>query len=129
MQVIARLMAGKDPMQPQVGFPVVDVRDVAEAHLRAVQRPETAGQRFIVADRFLWFREMAATLKAAHPGRKIATREAPNLMIRLIGLLDPSVRTILPILGMRVDLSNVAARGDLGLTFRPAEEAVRAAAA
>ena len=36
--LIERFLKGKDPMLPALGFPIVDVRDVAEMHLRALQR-------------------------------------------------------------------------------------------
>ncbi|MFN3936175.1 MAG: SDR family oxidoreductase [Gemmobacter sp.] len=126
---IRRILSGRDPLQPRIGFPVVDVRDVALAHLRALEREETAGKRVIVAERFLWFHDMASILKAAHPERRIGTRVAPDWMIRLLGLFDAEVRTITPALGKRIEVSNQRARDLLGIDFLPADEAVRQTAA
>jgi len=36
LRVVERLLKGRDPMVPDFGLPLVDVRDVAEMHLRAV---------------------------------------------------------------------------------------------
>lgn len=129
LQVIERCLRGQDPMLPQFAFPVVDVRDVAEAHLRALERPETAGHRIIVADKTLWFHEMAEVLKTDHPDRKITTRKAPNALVRVLGLFDPAIRSVLPTLGRFDIVSNARARDMLGLDFISAEDAVRAAGA
>lgn len=76
VQVVERILKAQDPMLPRIGFPIVDVTDVAEMHLRAVERPETAGKRYIAAEEFLWFRDIAEAIKAEYPGRKVVTREA-----------------------------------------------------
>lgn len=49
LALVERILKGRDPMLPPTGLPVVDVRDVAEMHLRALQRPETEGRRYIAA--------------------------------------------------------------------------------
>ncbi|MCE8006767.1 NAD-dependent epimerase/dehydratase family protein [Aestuariivita sp.] len=125
VQLIERLLRGQDPMVPRVGFPCVDVRDVALMHLRAMERPESIGKRYIGVDRFLWLRDMALILKAQHPNRKISTRQAPNPLVRFLSLFDPSIRTILPNLGRRDHISGAAAEADLGLNFRNVEIAIR----
>jgi dihydroflavonol-4-reductase len=117
VKVVERLLRARDPMVPNFGFPVVDVRDVAEAHIRAMERPETAGKRYIVADRFLWFPEMARILKEAFPDRRIVTRVAPDMVVRFLGIFDKAIRSIVPILGQREDLNGARARDALGLDF------------
>ncbi|MDA3889518.1 MAG: NAD-dependent epimerase/dehydratase family protein [Allgaiera sp.] len=122
--VVKRMLSGKDPMVPRIGFAVVDVRDVAEMHLRAVERPDTTGRRYIAADRALWFAQMAAALKGAFPDRKIATRTAPDLLMRALGLFDPAIRSILPQLGRMDAVSNARARDEMGMTFLSAEQSL-----
>lgn len=125
--LVERLLKGRDPMLPNFGLPIVDVRDIALMHLRAVERPETAGKRYIGASSFLWYPEMAEILAKEFPKKKITTRRAPNFAIRLFSIFDKSVRTILPDLDKRKDVSNTRAKEELGIDFRPAPEAVRAA--
>lgn len=120
--VVKRMLSGKDPMVPRLGFAVVDVRDVAEMHLRAVERPETGGKRYIAADEALWFAQIAAALKDAFPDRKIPTRTAPSLLIRALALFDPDLRAVLPQLGRLDALSNARAAADMGMTFLPARQ-------
>src|SRR6202034_1984697 len=64
VQVIQRLISGKVPGLPRLGFNIVDARDVANLHIRAMTAPEAAGQRFIAAANFAWMAELAAILKA-----------------------------------------------------------------
>ncbi|MDA4847580.1 SDR family oxidoreductase [Hoeflea poritis] len=122
IKVIKRLLDGRDPALPHFGFPVVDVRDVAEAHLRALDTPETIGKRIIVAEDFMWFVDMATAIKAAFPDRKIVTRVAPNWLIRILALFDAEIRPIAPVLGVRRMASNRRAKKLLGLDFIEARE-------
>lgn len=129
LRLVQRLLDGRDPALPNFGFPVVDVRDVAAMHLRAMERRDSIGKRFIGADRFMWYRDMARVLKAAYPARRIVTRAAPDWSVRLLALVDPAVRSIAPVLGRHDAVSAEAARTVLGMTFRPAPDSLRAAAA
>jgi dihydroflavonol-4-reductase len=113
---------------PKLGFPVVAVSDVAEMHLRAAERPETAGRRYPASAGSLWFSQMGRLLKDAHPDRKIPTMTAPKPLLRLLALFDSEVRAILPAIGKIEKVSNAAAVRDMGMVFTPPEDAVRATA-
>lgn len=129
LALVERLMKGKDPMLPDFGFPEVDVRDVAEMHLRALERPSTAGKRYLAAGGTLGMIEMGRLLKETYPDRRIPTRAAPRPVLWLLSLFDPAVRGILPKLGRMEKVTTLAAQRDLGITFRPASEALQASAA
>ncbi|WP_103259092.1 SDR family oxidoreductase [Tabrizicola aquatica] len=126
--IVERLLRGRDPMVPDLGFPTVDVRDVAEMHLRALQRPETAGKRYIAAAGSLAMVDMGRTLKATYPTRRIPTREAPGLVVRFLALFDPQIRSILPKLGRLEHLSNTRAVQDMGMEFTTPKTALLASA-
>lgn len=64
VRAVERLLKGQLPGLPRLGFNFVDVRDVAELHLRAMTAPEAAGERFIAAGTFAWIAEVAALLRA-----------------------------------------------------------------
>lgn len=125
VSLVERVLQARDPAVPRVGFPIVDVRDVAEMHLRALTLPETAGKRFIAFDSFLWFEEIARILKAAYPERRIVTRKAPDAVLRVLALFDKSIRTILPILGRKDEASSARAQKVMGIAFIPAEQSLR----
>ncbi len=124
LRVIQRILEAKDPMLPNFGFPVVDVRDVAAMHVAALTRPGTAGKRYLGGDEFLWFPQMAQILKSAFPDRRIVTRRAPNFIIRILALFDREIRAIVPNLDDRPDVTAQSARRDLGVVFKPASDAV-----
>jgi dihydroflavonol-4-reductase len=125
VSLVERVLRARDPAVPRVGFPIVDVRDVAEMHLRALERPETAGQRFIGANGFLWFMDVAQIIKAAHPDRRIVTRRAPDALLRVLAIFDKSIRTVLPMLGRRDDVSSARAQRIMGMQFIPSDQSVR----
>jgi dihydroflavonol-4-reductase len=129
VSVIARFLSGRDPLVPDFALPVVDVADVAAMHVGALDRPVTIGRRYIAADRAMRMPELTAVLKAAYPERRIPTRRAPKALLRLLGLVDPAIRMILPQIGRPLVIDSSAARRDFGLAFVPAEDAVRRTAA
>jgi dihydroflavonol-4-reductase len=125
LQVIQRLLAGM-PAAPRLGFTFVDVRDVADLHIRALTDPAAGGERFIATDRFLWMPEVATILRErlGDAARKVPTRVAPNLLIRAMALFDGSVRSVVSELGKRSWFSSEKARTTLGWTTRPVEDSI-----
>lgn len=123
LEMIERFLSGKDPGVPKTGLPFVDVRDVARAHVRALSTPESEGKRILVGGQWMWFSDLAAQLQAAFPHRKVATRELPNLLVRLVALVDPGVRLLAPVLGVERQVSNARAQEILGIDFIPAGDA------
>jgi len=115
LEIIRRVVESKTPGWPKLGFYFVDVRDVANAHVKAMQNPEAAGNRYVCANEFLWMTEVAAILrsKLAPEGRKIKTLELPNWMVKLVALFDPSLRMITSDLGDRREIDSSKLRRDL----------------
>ena len=127
--LLRRLLAGM-PGCPRLYFGVVDVRDVADLHLRAMTNPEAKGERFLaVAGNCMSILEMARVLKSrmgAVAGR-VPTRQLPDWLVRIAAFWDPAVRQILPELGKIKNASNAKARSMLGWAPRSNEEAILAA--
>jgi nucleoside-diphosphate-sugar epimerase len=125
LQLIERLLGGM-PGVPRIGYGIVDVRDVADLHLRAMTTPAAGGQRFIASESFLWMKEVAAILRdrLGDAAAKVPTRPIPDLLVRAMGLFDPSVRSVVGQLGKKTELSNEKARTLLGWSPRPAEVTV-----
>ncbi len=126
--VVQRMLKGKDPMMPALGLTIVDVRDVADLHLRALDRPDTAGNRYLATAGSMWMAEMGRALKAEFPDRRIATRTAPNFVMRLLGLFDSQIRSIVPALGRYPQADNAKTCAHMDFTFRPPQEALIASA-
>ncbi len=125
LQLIERLLNGM-PAVPRLGFALVDVRDVADLHIRAVTDQAAGGERFLAVDRFLWMKDVARILRERLGGdaAKVPTRVAPDLMIRAMGLFDPSVRSIVSDLGESIAYTSEKAKAKLGWEPRPIEDSI-----
>jgi nucleoside-diphosphate-sugar epimerase len=126
VQVIGRLLQGRLPGVPRLGFWIVDVRDLADLHIRAMTSPQAAGQRFVAVGDFMWMQDIARTLRArlGEHAAKVPTRRLPDFAVRLMALFVPPLRAVTPGLGQRRSFSSAKARQVLGFTPRPATTTV-----
>jgi len=76
------MMIGKFPRVPKVGFPLIDVRDCAAIHVAAMTAQEASGRRLLATGQTLWFKDIAAILKAEYPSlKKLPQGEIPNFVL------------------------------------------------
>lgn len=125
LEAIERLLKGI-PGTPKVGFSFVDARDVADLQVKAMTAPEAGGQRFIAVAEFLWMAEVAATLRRelGEDAAKVPTRSVPNLLVRVMALFDPGIRSITNQLGKKLTYSSAKAETTLGWAPRPLEQTI-----
>jgi dihydroflavonol-4-reductase len=129
LDVIKLILQGKYPAVPPSAYPVVDVRDLADLHVAAMTAP-VGGRRLIAAGETRTMRDMALVLREAHPdrARKIPTRELPGLVVKGMSLFDRSLKSVVPDIGTRPVADAAYVTELTGVGFRPADDAVRAAA-
>jgi len=122
VQIFQGLLEGRPAAIPRLGFWIVDVRDLAELHVRAMTAPEAAANRFIAAGDFRWMEDIATTLRLKLGSRagKVPTRRMPDFVFRLLSLFVPVLRSFVSSLGRRNDLTAAKARRMLGFAPRPA---------
>ena len=128
LQLISQPLEGKLPAFPKLSFGIIDVRDVARAHVEAMTNPRAVGERFICGAEVLWMEEMGEVLRKALPSRKIPKGTLPNWLVKLFARVNPPLKQILPELGRKRTYSNEKLRTVLGIEPIPAEEAIRASA-
>jgi dihydroflavonol-4-reductase len=129
--LVQRLMDGAMPGVPRLTFGVVDARDVADLHMRAITNPAAKGERFLaVSGDFMSIREIATVLKErlGAAAKRVPTRQLPDFVVRLAALGDPAVKQILPELGKVKNATGEKAKRLLGWSPRPREEAIIATA-
>ncbi len=129
--LVQRLMDGAMPGCPRLYFGVVDVRDVADLHIRAMTDPAAKGERFLaVAGDFMSMLDIAKVLKCrmGASGKRVPTRQLPDWLVRLGAMRDSAAKQILPELGKRKDATNEKARRMLGWAPRSNKEAIVATA-
>jgi nucleoside-diphosphate-sugar epimerase len=131
IQLVQRLIDGDIPGCPQLSYGIVDVRDVADLHLRAMVDPVAAGERFLaVAGPFASMSDIAKILKAnlGRQGERVPTRVLPNFVVRGAARFDPSLRQLVSELGKQKAASGEKARRMLGWKPRTNDEAILATA-
>ncbi|MDX8459591.1 SDR family oxidoreductase [Mesorhizobium humile] len=124
---IRRLMDGEMPGLPRMVFGVVDVRDVADLHLRAMTSPAAKGERFLaISGDFMTMLEIARTLKTrlGNAGSRITTRVLPDWLVRIVGLFDGQAAQIMTELGKARNATSAKAVRLLGWTPRSREDAL-----
>jgi dihydroflavonol-4-reductase len=125
LQIIERLLKGM-PGVPRIGFSFVDARDVAAMQIKAMLAPEAGGERFIAVGQFTWMAEAAAVLRdRLGPGAaKVPKRNVPDLLVRALGVFDPSIRSVVGQLGRKQEYKNEKAKTVLGWSPRPIDESI-----
>jgi dihydroflavonol-4-reductase len=129
--LVERLMDGAMPGVPRMCIGVVDVRDVADLHLKAMLNPAARGERFLaVTGDFMWLVEIAKVLKArlGDAAKRVPTRELPNWLVKLAALREPAVKQIIPELGKWKNATSEKAQRVLGWSPRSREDSVVATA-
>jgi len=129
--LVQRLMDGAMPGVPKLYFGAVDVRDVADLHIRAMTHPAAKGERFLaISGDFMSMLEIAKLLKSrlGEAAKRVPTRELPNWLVRVAAIRDPAVKQVIPELGKVKNATNEKAKRVLGWAPRSREDAIVATA-
>ncbi|MGY4311469.1 SDR family oxidoreductase [Bradyrhizobium sp. JR3.5] len=129
--IIKALLDGAMPAVPRIHFGLVDVRDVADLHLRAMTSPKARGERFLaVAGDTMSVLQVARLLrrKLGSKARRVPRFQAPDWMMRLAARRNPLARAALPLLGKVRRSTSAKAQNLLGWRPRGNEEMVVATA-
>jgi len=121
IEVVKKLLEGALPGFPNLGFGIVDVRDVADIHIRALTAPGMAGERFIASGPFYLMRDIGRVLRArlGAEARRVPTRTLPDFLVRFFALFDPAVRQVTGELGkVRIWMRAMRARCSAGNRVR-----------
>lgn len=115
--LLENLLNGSMKAVPNIPLNVVDVRDVADLHIRAMITPEAKGQRFIAtADGQISMPEIAALLKSRQPeiSQKVSTKKVPDWVLNFASLFNAKAKQGLVLLKMNRNVSNKKAKEILG---------------
>lgn len=127
IQIIQKLIDGSLPGLPRIGFPLVDVRDVADLHVRALTARAAANQRYLASGGFFWMAKIAEMIRSEVPAvaGRVPKLRLPDWLVRFAALFDPVLRTRLFELGKYRPLSSAKAARELGWISRPVAISIR----
>ncbi len=126
VEIVRSLLRTAMPGLPRFGWPLVDVRDIADLHIRALKSPNAAGQRFIGAGAFYWLQDIARVLRERTPelAGRVPSRRLLSWLVRLAALRNPVIRARIYELNKFRPASSDKAKRVLGWTPRSNDDAI-----
>ena len=108
LSILSKMLSGKIPLVPKTAFPMVDVRDVAQIHVKALKNKAAAGKRFIVSGADPISFVDAATILIENGYEGPSKKIAPAWLLNIMALFDREAKGMLGILGMHLKADNSA---------------------
>jgi dihydroflavonol-4-reductase len=126
IDLVKKLLDGSMPGCPNLNIGIVDVRDVADMHVRALTAPNMAGERFVASGPTIGIIDIARILKErlGPQARKVPARRLPDFMVKLAAIFDPVIRQVTGDLGSVHHLDASHAGAVLGWSARPHQETI-----
>jgi len=127
--LLKAMMIGKISRTPKMGVPLIDVRDCAAIHVAAMTAKDAGGRRLLATGQSLWFKDIAAILKAEYPQLENLPRgEMPSFLLRILALFNDDLRVMLADLGTFHEADAAYVSTMTHVIPRPAKEAILSAA-
>ncbi|XP_022337706.2 uncharacterized protein LOC111133530 [Crassostrea virginica] len=123
-EVVKRIMEREKPFVAKLNFPVVDVRDVAAAHVKAMTSDDAAGKRHLIVNTNVWMKEMAVILSKEFKsqGYNIPTANCPQPILWLTSFFDRTIKMVLPDVGKVYKFDNTRMKDVLQITPREVKD-------
>jgi len=130
-ELLKKILDGSMKAVPNITLGIVDVRDVADLHIRAMTNPAAAGQRFLaLAGGIMTLPGIARLLKdkLGDAAKNVSTKKLPDWVVRITAIFNPLAKNLVPLLGRYRNASNQKAKTILGWSPGSNEEAILASA-
>jgi dihydroflavonol-4-reductase len=126
LEVPVRFLTGAMPMAPHMGWGVVDVRDVARAHILAMESA-VHGERFFTSGRSVWMLEIADAIRKDFPNYPVPVRTCPGFLLYLVAMWDAQISWAFLNANINVmqTFNTEKSQKVLGLTYLPFEKTIR----
>jgi dihydroflavonol-4-reductase len=122
--MVTWLFDNKTPALPSNGFSIIDVRDVADMHVAALEKPEAIGQRYLATAEYMPFPAVAKIVREAYPNHKVTSREVPDWVIRLIARFGGPARQIINDIGNEKIFDGSKGERLMGHQYIPARQSI-----
>jgi dihydroflavonol-4-reductase len=122
--MVSSLLDGTTPAMPKNGFSIIDVRDVADMHVAALEKPEAIGQRYLATAEYMPFPKVGEVLREAYPDQKITARIVPDWIIRLLAYFGGPIRQIINDIGNEKVFDGAKGERLMGHPYIPAKQTI-----
>eukprot|EP00003_Mantamonas_plastica_P026197 TRINITY_DN5279_c0_g2_i2.p1 TRINITY_DN5279_c0_g2~~TRINITY_DN5279_c0_g2_i2.p1 ORF type:complete len:368 (-),score=123.82 TRINITY_DN5279_c0_g2_i2:703-1806(-) len=126
--IISALLDEKYPGYPALKFCLVDVRDVALAHIKAAEIEEAEG-RYACVGHMMWLNEIADHMSTLFPDYSFPDKDKklPNWITIVASWFDSKLSTkwMKANLGADFDFDNSKIKKDLGIEFMDIDESLK----
>ncbi|NCG20507.1 MAG: NAD-dependent epimerase/dehydratase family protein [Rhodobacterales bacterium] len=124
--LVRDVISRAQPGVPSLMLSVVDVRDVAQAHLQAL-RSEDPPARCLILGHNAWMPDLMRDVQAMFPDVRMGTRRLPKFVILLASLFDKKLNTaqLRKLVGRDLPMENGLSRAKYGMTYRPLKQTLR----
>ena len=111
---------------PDFSTAVVDVRDVAAAHIAALENTNASGKRYLLTNRVVHLREFSQIIgnEFQPQGYKIASKDLSKIGAWVGKFFNPMIKGLYAAFGKNILYNNEAMVSDLGIHPRPVEESI-----
>jgi nucleoside-diphosphate-sugar epimerase len=123
--LVSGLLDNSTPALPSNGFSIIDVRDVADMHVAALEKPEAIGQRYLATAEYVPFPRVAAMVQELYPDRKIVQRTVPDWVIRLVAMFGGPARQIINDIGNEKVFDGKKGEALIGHAYFSARDSIR----
>merc|ERR1711865_88412 len=120
---------GKMPGLPKISIGIVDVRDVAKAHLNAVKDDSALNKRYMLVGESRWFASLGQDLDEVYGKKgsnkyKVVSKELPKWLCQFVGCFDKQMASMMPFWGSERTYKNDDTKILLGGEFIPIKQSV-----
>eukprot|EP00347_Sterkiella_histriomuscorum_P000562 403375370 len=114
---------------PQVQLPLVDVKDVAQAHVNLIRQDilKNLNGRFLVSSQSKWFSEIIQILKndRQNHGKKIKIKILGNFTLALGRLINPEIKHLMPFIDQELHINGTDFERVFGIQYSNVEQSLR----
>lgn len=104
--MIVKLIEGKIPLLPKASIAISDVRDVALAHILAIEKEKAKNKRLIVASSKAYSIKHLAEIIKNEGFKKVSLKIAPSILIRLIAIFNKEAKGMIPFIDKTIRTDN-----------------------
>lgn len=122
--MVTGLLDGSTPALPTNGFSIIDVRDVAEMHVAALENAEAIGQRYLATAEYMPFPAVADILREAYPAHRVTARIVPDWIIRMLAVFGGPTRQIINDIGNEKVFDGSKGERLMGRNYTPARQSI-----